>query len=256
MTDLFREIEEDIRRDQLNKLWEKYGIYLVGLAVGIVLVAAAIVGWRAWERSKSAAASATYSELVTKAEGEKPAEAAAAFGEFAEHAPSGYAALARLRQAGLLVDAGDTKGAVAVYDTLAARSSAPDVFRDMARVKAALLLLDQSTYDDMKARLGSVDVAGNAWRNNAREILGLAAWKAGKYAEAGAYFDAIVGDSEASAGLRDRAHVMQAVIAPHLPRPAAKSETKPEEAKPAAAGAKAETSNAAPAEAAANPKAE
>lgn len=247
MTDLFREIEEDIRRDQLNKLWEKYGIYLVGLAVGIVLVAAAIVGWRAWERSKNAAASATYSELVTKAEGEKPAEAAAAFGEFAERAPSGYAALARLRQAGLLVDAGDTKGAVAVYDALAARSSAPDVFRDMARVKAALLLLDQSNYEDMKARLGSVDVAGNAWRNNAREILGLAAWKAGKFAEAGAYFDAIVGDSEASAGLRDRAHVMQAVIVPHLPRPAAK---------PDAAGAKAETSNAAPADAAANPKAE
>lgn len=247
MTDLFREIEEDLRRDQVNQLWEKYGIYVVGLAVGIVLVASIIVGWRAWERSRNEAASASYNEVVLKAATQKPAEAAAAFGAFAKTAPAGYAALAELRQAGLLVDAGDAKGAIAVYDAIAEKSGAPDVLRGMARVKAALLLVDQLSYDELRTRLAGVDEADNAWRNNAREILGLAAWKAGKYAEAGAYFDAIVGDNEASAGLRDRAHVMQAVLAPHLPKPAAKTS---DDGKPV------ESSNAAPAQADAKPKAE
>ena len=247
MTDLLREIEEDIRRDQLNKLWEKYGIYLAGLAIGIVVLASAIVGWRAWERSRDEAASASYNEIVVKVAKEKPAEAAAALGDFARTAPSGYAALAQLRQAGALVEAGDDKGAVAVYDALAANSEAPSMLRDMARVKAALLLTDQSSYDQLKSRLAGLEDSGNVWRNNAREILGLSAWKAGRYTEAAPYFDAIVNDSEASAGIRDRAHVMQAVLAPYLPKPAAKAD---------GAATKTEDNKAAPADAAAKPKAE
>lgn len=244
MTDLFREIEEDIRRDRLNGLWEKYGIYVVGLAVGIVLTAALVVGWRAWERSRDEAASARYNEVVVKAASEKPAEAAATFAAFAKDARPGYATLAELRQANLLVEAGDTKGAVAVYDAIAANTAAPDVLRGMARIKAALLVVDELSYDDLRARIGDLDDAGNAWRGNARELLGLAAWKAGKYAEAAPYFDAIVNDNEASAGLRDRAHVMQAVLAPHLPKPEAKgdgADKTAESSKVAPAGTAAET---------------
>jgi hypothetical protein len=246
LTDLFREIEDDIRRDQLNRLWEKYGIYVVGLAAAILIAASIIVGWNAWQRSRNEAASAAYNALLAKVGTEKSAKVAEEFGKFAESAPSGYAALASLRQAGALVDIGDAKGAIAVYDKLADSSSAPDVLRDMARIKSALLQTDQLSYDDLKARLTSLDNPENAWRNSAREIMGLAAWKAGKYTEAEAYFAAIIGDSEASAGLRDRAHVMEAVIAPHLPAPAAK----PAAAKPV------QSSNTAPANTADKPKAE
>lgn len=247
LTDLFREIDEDIRRDRLNSLWEKYGIYVVGLAVGIVLVAGLIVGGRAWERSRDEAASARYNEVLLKAASEKPGEAAATFAAFAKEARPGYATLAGLRQAALLVEADDTKGAVAVYDAIAANSAASDVLRGMARIKAALLLVDELSYDDLRARIGDLDDAGSAWRGNARELLGLAAWKSGKYAEAAPYFDAIVKDNESSAGLRDRAHVMQAVLAPHLPRP---------ETKASDTDKTAETSKTAPAGAAAQPKAE
>ena len=44
MTDLFREVEEDLRREQFSKLWEKYGAWVIGLAVGIVVLTAAFVG--------------------------------------------------------------------------------------------------------------------------------------------------------------------------------------------------------------------
>ncbi len=249
LTDLFREIEEDLRRDRLKQLWEKFGIYLVGLAVAIIVIATAIVGWRAWERSRNEAASARYIAIVEQAAKDGPAKAAAAYGEFAATAPAGYAALAQLRQAAALVDAGDAKGAVVVYDALAAKSGVPQTLRDMARVKAALLVVDTASYDDIKARIGELNDSENGWKNSAREVLGLSAYKAGKYAEAQGYFDAIVGDAATSAGIRDRAHVMQALIAPHLPRPAAKSE-----AKPAAAGAASTTNNAAPADAAAKPE--
>lgn len=258
MTDIFSEIEQDLRREQASKLWEKYGIYVVGLAVAIVLAAAAVVGWRAWTNSRAEASSAKFSALIAVAASQKPEEAAAALGTFADDATSGYAVLARMEQAGYLVKAGDKKGAVAALDEVANDRSAPPILQGMARIKAALLLVDTATYDEMNGRLASLDESGNAWRNNARELLGLSAYKAGKYAEAETNFAAIIADSKASAGLRDRAHVMQALLAPYLPAPVVA------DAKPAVTDTKTEgkkaaesaPSNVAPAQAAPDTKSE
>lgn len=219
MTDLFSEIEQDLRREQVNKLWEKYGIYLVGLAVAIVVGAAIVVGWRAWKNSQAEASSAKYDAVMAVAATQKPEEAAASLGAFAKDATKGYAVLARMQQAGELLKAGDKKDAVATLDMIANDSSISPVLQGMARIKAGLILVDTATYDEMNARMAPLDESGNIWRNNARELLGLSAYKAGKYAEAETSFAAIIADSKASPGLRDRAHVMQALLAPHLPQP-------------------------------------
>ena len=79
MTDLFREVEEDLRREQFSRLWEKYGIYVIGTAVAIVLIVAAIVGWRAWSHSKAVEASAQYEALVAEIAEADPEKSAAAF---------------------------------------------------------------------------------------------------------------------------------------------------------------------------------
>ncbi|MCE9651061.1 MAG: tetratricopeptide repeat protein [Parvibaculum sp.] len=250
MTDLFSEIEQDLRREQASKLWEKYGIYLAGAAVAIVLVAAAIVGWRAWQTSRNEAASARFDEIVAEAAKQKPEEAAKTFGDFAAGTTSGYAAMARMHQAASLTQSGDTKGAVAVYDEIAGQSGLSGIVQDMARIKAGLLLVDTASYDDMNARLASLDETDNPWRNNARELLGLAAYKSGKYAEAETNFSAIVADPSSTAGLRDRAHVMQALIAPHLPRPEEKTGGKNAATPTTSPTTNPTTNNAAPAQAA------
>jgi hypothetical protein len=221
LTDLFSEIEQDLRRERANKLWEKYGIYLIGLAVAIVVIASAVVGWRAWQTSRAEAASTAYDAVLAEAAKQKPEEAAAALGAFADGATSAYATLAHVQQGAYLLQAGDKAGAIAAYDKAAAEAKGSPVMQGMAQIKAALLLVDTATYDEMNARLGSLDEAGAPWRNNARELLGMSAYKAGKFAEAETSFAAIIADRTATPGLRDRAHVMQALIAPHLPKPAA-----------------------------------
>ncbi|MGV8996893.1 MAG: tetratricopeptide repeat protein [Parvibaculaceae bacterium] len=233
MTDIFSEIEQDIRRERANKLWEKYGIYLIGLAVAIIVVAAAVIGYRAWQTAKAGAASSAYDVVIAATAKQKPEEAAAALEAFANTTTSGYAALARFREAGFLLTAGNKQGAVAALDKISADKAVSPAFQGLARVKAGMLVIDTATYEDMRGRLAMLDDDSNGWRNNARELLGLAAYKAGKYAEAQTEFTAIITDNSASAGLRDRAHVMQALIAPHVPLPVV--------VQPAAAAVKTET---------------
>jgi hypothetical protein len=235
VTDLFREVEEDLRREQFSKLWQKYGIYVIGAAVSIVLIVAAVVGWRAWSHSKAVEASAAYEALVVEMANMPPAESAAAFAEFADDATGGYRIMARLAQADRLLAAEDSEGALAAYEAVANDGSAPDIVRGMATVKAGLLLVDTLSLDDMRARVATINREASPWRSNALELIALAAIREGKWAEADANAKLIIADQTTPPGLRDRAHVIQALAAPHLPREAAPAaDAAPVEEAPAA----------------------
>ncbi|ABS65093.1 conserved hypothetical protein [Parvibaculum lavamentivorans DS-1] len=215
MTDLFREVEEDLRREQFSKLWDKYGAWLIGAVVALVLVVAAIVGWRAWSHSQRVEASARFEETVIKAQDAAPAEAAAAFAELAESTSGGYAVLARLHEADKRLAAGERDVALAVYGEVA-NGGAPAIVRGMARIKEGLLLVDTASYDDMKARMSPLVDSASPWRENALELLALAAMRDGEWEDANRNAAAIIANQATPAGLRDRAHVIQALVAPHL----------------------------------------
>ena len=216
MSDIFREVEQDLRREQASKLWEKYGIYVIGLAVAIVVVTAATVGWKEWRKSTNEAASDSYDKVLVEAQKEKPEEAAKAMGAFADKNSGGYAVLARLQQAAGLMKAGKTDEAVKAFEAVANDSDATDIIRGMATIKAMLLTLDKTSLDDVKARMMPLVDARSPWESNAHELMGLAAYRAGDYQFANEQFQAILESDNVPPGMRDRAHVMQAVIAPYL----------------------------------------
>ena len=99
MSELFDEVDEEVRREQLKKLWDKYSLYFIAL---MVLVVAAVGGWRGYqylEAKKAAEAGATFEKAVELSEQGKHAEAETAFTDLAAKAPSGYRTLAGLRAA-------------------------------------------------------------------------------------------------------------------------------------------------------------
>lgn len=216
MSDIFREVEQDLRREQVSRLWEKYGIYVIGLAVAIVVGAAAVVGWREWSKSVNEAASDRYDEVVAAAQKEKPGEAVETLRQFAEDNSGGYAVLARLQEADALMEVGKTEEAAKTFEAVANDSDATDIIRGMASIKAMLLTLDRASLDDVKARMMPLVEARSPWASNAHELMGLAAYRAGDYQFANEQFQAILESQSIPPGMRDRAHVMQAVLAPHL----------------------------------------
>ena len=213
MSELFDEVDEDVRRDQLKKLWEQYSIYIVA---GALLIIAAVGGWRGYqylEAKKAAEAGVAFDKAVELSEQNKHAEAEAAFTDLAAKAPSGYRMLARLRAAAEVANR-DPKAAAKLYDDIAADRSVGAPEQDLAKVRAAGLLLETSSYPNMLARLEPATAPGATFRHTARELLALSAWRAGDTAAARQWLDLIANDGETPPSLRSRAEALQALLPP------------------------------------------
>ena len=213
MSELFDEVDEDIRRDQLRKLWEKYSIFIVA---GVILIIAAVGGWRGYqylEARKAAEAGAAFEAAADLSEQNKHAEAEAAFAKLAATAPSGYRLLARMRAAAEVVSR-DPQAAAKMYDDIAADPSVSGAEQSLARVRAAELLVDTASYPEVLQRLETAAQPGATYRHTARELLALSAWRVNDTATARQWLDMIANDGESPASLRTRAESLQALLPP------------------------------------------
>jgi hypothetical protein len=213
VSELFDEVDEEVRREQLKKLWDKYSIYLIALAVVII---AGVGGWRGYqylEAKKAAEAGATFDRAVELADQNKHAEAEAAFADLAAKAPAGYRILARLRTAAETA-ARDKPAAAKMFDEIAADASVAAPERDLARIRAAQLLLETTTYPNMLQRLEPAAGKDGAFRHSARELLALSAWRANDTAATRQWLDMIANDGDTPPGLRSRAEALQALLPP------------------------------------------
>lgn len=190
---IFREVDEELRSDRMRKLWRQTGPYIIGAAVGIVLLVAINEGWSWWQRSQAAASSEQLYAAFELADGGDIAAAQAALDELIASGSGNYPTLARFRQAGLLASEGQSAEAVALYDAIANAESNPRL-RELALVLAAMQLVDAGSAADVETRVASIAVEDNPLRNAAREALGLAYYKAGDYAATQANFEAILND--------------------------------------------------------------
>lgn len=213
MSELFDEVDEEVRREQLKKLWDKYSIYFIAL---MVLVVAAVGGWRGYqylEAKKAAEAGAAFEKATELSEQDKHAEAEAAFTELAAKAPSGYRTLARLRAAGEAASR-DPKAAAKMYDDIAADRGVGSEWQELAKLRAAGLLLDSASYADMQQRLEPSAAPTSTFRHSAREMLALSAWRNNDMTAARKWLDAIGEDGQTPPGLRSRAEALQALLPP------------------------------------------
>lgn len=213
MSELFNEVDEEIRRDQLKKLWDKYSIYIVA---GALLIIASVGGWRGYqylEAKKAVEAGAAFDKAVELAEANKHTEAEAAFADLAAKAPAGYRVLARLRTAAEIASR-DQQAAAKMFDEITADRSVGVAEQDLARVRAAQLLLETATYPEMKTRLEAAAAPGATFRHTARELLALSAWRANDSAGARQWLDLIANDGESPPSLRSRAEALQALLPP------------------------------------------
>ena len=214
MSDFFREVDEELRRDQLNKAWDRFGPYVIGAAILIVV---ATGGYRFWQwyqlRTAGAAGEAYYNAI--RGGDDAPQDMIAALSKISEGG-SGYEMLARLRLASAQAEAGDTQAAVDAFDAIAADNGVDALLQDVARIRAGYLLVDTANLAQMKARVEEMTTDSAPLRHSAREILGMTAYRTGEFTEAAKWFDAIMGDPATPQDLRNRIELMQSLLTSRL----------------------------------------
>lgn len=220
MSDIFREVEEEVRREHYRKLWDRYGFYAVTLVVAVILAVAGFTLYRSWKHGQAEAAADTY-EIASAEAGEGNLEAAMSrFTALRAEGPAGYAAIAGMRLAAALADANRPAETVALYDELLQTVSDPSLKAAIA-IKLAWMVADIEPVDQIKARVAAYAGDESPWRHAARELLAYQEYRGGRFAEAKAAFEALSADPGSPRGVKDRADRMVDVLTTMMDAPEA-----------------------------------
>ena len=210
MSDIFNEVDEEVRREQLKKLWERYGIFVIAACV---LVIAAVGGWRAyewWEGKKAAEAGGAFQAAATLAGEGKNKEAEEAFAKLASTGTASYRMLAKFREAAEVARY-DPKAAVSIYEQLAGDASFGRVLQDLATLRAATILIDTAPYGEIAGRLEPLTAPDRAFRHSARGALALSAWRAKDMTAMRRWSDMVLADAETPPNTRGQVQMLLAL---------------------------------------------
>jgi len=207
-----REVNEELRSEQMKTIWKRFGPFIIGLAVLIVLGVAGSSAYQWWQASQSSASGDRFLSALQDADQKRKDEANKGLEGLTKDGFGSYPMLARVRLATLKAQNGDVASAITDLSTIAKDQSLPAAVRNTLRLRAAWLLVDTGNYEQVAAEVEELAVPSAAMRHSAREVLGLAAWKAGDYAKARDWYQLIVDDTEAPNGAVQRARTVLALI--------------------------------------------
>ena len=206
MSDIFREVEEDVRRERLEQFWKKYSDYVIAGAALLVIAAAGIQLWRVYEQRQRAQASEAYAHAQQLLERGQAGEAAAAFSKLADTAPGGYSQAALLQKADALLAAGNQPEAVELYKVIAARGDT--LLAPVARIRAAWAIVETAPRADVATLVAPLLDPANPWHPMAREILAYADYRAGAVRQALSGFRSVAKDPASPQAVRLRSDAM------------------------------------------------
>lgn len=231
MVDIFREVDDEVRRARAEALWRRYGGALVALAV---LVVAAVAGWRFWDASRQRAIEASgarFEQALDAARTGNADTADATLAELARSGAGGYAILARIRAAGELARRDPADGA-ARFEELARDGALKAPLPDFMALRGAQARLAAGEPEKARPVLERLAAPPNPWRHAAREMLATLALSTGDADAAGRRLDEIVVDPETPPGTRARAELLLGLVRagplpPSAPTPASDAAPSP-----------------------------
>jgi len=208
-----REVEEELRSDKVSEFWKKYKVFVIGGAVAIVIGTAGFRFWESYTQKAAGESGDQFLNAITLSNDGKHEEAIAELETLSKDGVGEYPVLAQIRIAAEYSKKGEPQKAIEAFDTIANDTSLNETMRNVARLRAGLLLVDHGSYDEVSDRLQLMSETGKSFRHSAREGLGLSAWKHKKYDDALVRSQAIADEQETPNGVRARAAVMLQLLA-------------------------------------------
>jgi len=207
LSDIFREVEEDVRREKLEKFWKAYGDYVIALVALIIL---GIAGFELWQRYQASQRDKAAVAFAAAQRISDPRRAAEAFADLAQNAPGGYRLLSRLEQANSMLAAGQRPSAITLYKEIADEDKGG--IGAVARLRAGWAAADTTSRSDLQSLLAPLETQSSVWKPMADEILAYSDYRNHDTAKATQEFDTLANSPTTPGGLKARARAMAAFL--------------------------------------------
>lgn len=205
MSEIFREIDEELQQDRVKELWKQYGVYAVTAILAIVIAAGGFSYWRNAETAAREAAADAFMAAQQLAQVEQYETAAQAFEELALHAPAAYSVLARFQYAAVIGEAGDRRAAGDAYREIAADPSVDTLYQELALLLMAMQTMDIEEPELLLQQLRPLAETGKPWRHTALETIAAVQIRQNDFAGAKESLTQLGDDLDAPSGARNRA---------------------------------------------------
>jgi hypothetical protein len=179
---LFDEVREDLERQKLQALWNRYGVWLIVAALAVVIGTGGTTSYNSWKANKDQALTA---ELLAATQTKDHVKSLELLQKFADaHAGSQLAVLGSLQAGALAADQNDKAKAIQIFDAVAADTRNDTVFRQLGDLFSVQLQMDNGDPASLSARLQPLTADRATWRFSALEAQGYLALRAGDNAKA------------------------------------------------------------------------
>lgn len=200
-----REVDDNLRRDQMETFARTYGKWLIAAVVLFLLAVAAWLYWQNRQQEKTSAETekltAVYDQIAAgNTDGAK---------KQLQPLESSHNAIVRsvamMADAAIALNGGDTGAALAKYRAIAADGSLPQPYRDAALLRSTTLDFDSMKPEDVIAKLEPLAKPDSAWFGSAGELTAMAYLKLGQKDKAGRLFATIATNNQVPDTIRNRA---------------------------------------------------
>lgn len=211
MADIFKEVDEELRRDRAEEIWRKYRVPVIGFVVTVALGVGAWEVWKRVDQGNRLEASEAFAAALEQVDIGQEAAALNALAEI-ESGSTAYADLAAFKRAELLAGQGQSAQAIEVWDRLAKNKDLANGLAEAALIFSVMHQVESGDAAVLTARLAPLIGEGRPYRHTAMELQAALALKQGNNGQAADLYQQIADDPEAPGGLRTRAAQMLSLL--------------------------------------------
>jgi hypothetical protein len=199
-----REVDENLRRDQLRDFAKKYGWLIAAGVVLFLLASGGFIYWQHYKQQRAEKEVVQFTEVMRNITTGKTAEAQKQLGDLTDSSSKAVRATALFTSAALALEKNDAKSATATFRTIAEDKSLPQPYRDVALLRQTALEFDSLQPQQVIERLAPMAKPGNPWFGSAGEMTAMALIKQGQKPQAAQLFVAIAKDKSVPDSIRAR----------------------------------------------------
>lgn len=166
--EFIKEVDEDIKEEKRIKLWKKLIPYVISFSLTIILFTSGFVFWKNYTRNINQTLGDDFTAAVDLANEDDTDAALLALDRIVDKGSDGYATIAKMKKASLLIDKGLSDEGLSIYLDLE-RNAVDQSFRDIATILYVLNSMDKIAPETLLKKIEPLENS-KVWQSSALEL--------------------------------------------------------------------------------------